>query len=262
MGGPSNSGVISTNSGAGLTRIVIPISKEFGLELQETTQQVVKEMGMLLHMLLSKFSGLAVLAHQILLPEGVPLQISRKVVPIVVGGRGKVSRTQELLTKIRTICVEIRDIKGTSQKQYIKTPFKGQDKDSLRTTGRNYNNPPRKEEEQDDKPDYSHMASASPSLSSPPTDSSDSRRRCAGEEASSPAAYPSALPSPSPPHATPPDLLPPSEGAFEPADEDLKGCTIGPCSTGIQMDDVLEGRTEGRTPSSCGLLPETQVWKD
>ena len=41
-----------------------------------------------------------------------------------------VSRTQELLTKIRTICVEIRDIKGTSQKQYIKTPFKGQGKDS------------------------------------------------------------------------------------------------------------------------------------
>ena len=172
------------------------------------------------------------------------------------------SRTQELLTKIRTICVEIRDIKGTNQKQYIETPFKGRDKDSPQKTNRSYNNPPRKEEGQDDKPDYSHTASTSPFLTSPPTDSSGNRKRYAGEEASSPAAYPSALPSPSPPHATPPDLLPPSEGAFEPADEDLKGCTTGPCSTGIQMDDVLEGRIEGRIPSSCELPLETQVWKD
>ena len=43
---------------------------------------------------------------------------------------GFVSQTQELLTKICTICVEIHNIKGTSQKQYIKTPFKGQDKDN------------------------------------------------------------------------------------------------------------------------------------
>ena len=152
-----------------------------------------------------------------------------------------VSRTQELLTKIRTICVEIRDIKRTSQKQYIKTPFKGQDRDNLRTTGRNYSNPPHKEEEQDGKPDCSHTASTSSSLASPPTDNSDSRRHYAGEEASSPAAYPSALPSPSPPHATPPDSLSPSGDTSEPADEDLKGYTIGPCSAGIQMDTVLEG---------------------
>ena len=89
MGGPSNSGVIFTKSGAGLTRIVIPVSKEFGLKLQETTQQIVKEMDMLLHTLLSKFSGLAVLAHQILLPEGVPLPSTREVVSIVISGRGK-----------------------------------------------------------------------------------------------------------------------------------------------------------------------------
>ena len=89
MGGPSNSGVISTKSGAGLTRIVIPISKEFRLKLQETTQQVVKEMGMLLHTLLSQLSGLSVLAHQILLPEGVPLPSTREVIPIIISGRGK-----------------------------------------------------------------------------------------------------------------------------------------------------------------------------
>ena len=89
MGGPSNSGVISTKSGAGLTGVVIPISKEFGLKLQETTQQVVKEMSMLLHTLLSEFGGLAVLAHQILLPEGVSLPSAREVVSVVVGGRGK-----------------------------------------------------------------------------------------------------------------------------------------------------------------------------
>ena len=50
LGGPSNSGVISTESGAGLTRVVISVSEELGLKLQETTQQVVKEMCMLLHM--------------------------------------------------------------------------------------------------------------------------------------------------------------------------------------------------------------------
>ena len=89
MGGPSNSGVISTKSGAGLTGVVIPISKEFGLKLQETTQQVVKEMSILLHTLLSQFSGLAVLAHKELLPEGVPLPSTREVVPIIISGRGK-----------------------------------------------------------------------------------------------------------------------------------------------------------------------------
>ena len=82
------------------------------------------------------------------------------------------SRTQELLTKIRTICVEICDIKRTSQKQYIKTPFKGQSRDSPQTTDRCYSNPPHKEEEQDKRPDCSHMASTSPSPSSPPTGSS------------------------------------------------------------------------------------------
>ena len=63
LGGPSNLGVISMKSGAGLTGVVIPISKKLGLKLQETTQQVVKEMGMLLHTLLSQLSGLTVLAH-------------------------------------------------------------------------------------------------------------------------------------------------------------------------------------------------------
>ena len=84
-----------------------------------------------------------------------------------------VSQTQELLTKIHTICVETHNIKRTSQKQYIKTPFKGQGKDSPQMTDRCYNSPPHKEEEQDSKPDYSHMASTSPSPSSPPTDSSN-----------------------------------------------------------------------------------------
>ena len=172
------------------------------------------------------------------------------------------SRTQELLTKIRTICVEIRDIKRTSQKQYIKTPFKGQDRDNPRMTSRCYNNLPHKEEEQGDKPDCSHTASTSPSLSSPPTDSSDTRKRCAGEEASSPAAYPSTLPLPSPPHAIPPDSLSPSGDASAHADGDQKGYTIGPCSAGIQMDAVLEGQIKGHRPSSCELPPEAQVWKD
>ena len=105
-----------------------------------------------------------------------------------------VSQTQELLTKIHTICVEIHDIKRTSQKQYIKTPFKGQDKGSPQTTDRNYSNPPHKEEEQGGKQDCSHMASTSPSPSSPPTGSSCTRTRCAGEEASSPATYHQNLP--------------------------------------------------------------------
>ena len=172
------------------------------------------------------------------------------------------SRTQELLTKIRTICVEIRDIKRTSQKQYIKTPFKGQGRDSPQTTDRSYNSPPRKEEEQDGKPDYSHTASTSPSLSSPPIDNSGTRRRCAGEEASSPATYPSVLPSPLLPRAEPPDSSPPFEDAFEFAGRDRRGYKTEPCSAGIQMDAVLEGQIEERIPSSCGLPPEMQVWKD
>ena len=172
------------------------------------------------------------------------------------------SRTQELLTKIHTICVEIRDIKRTSQKQSIKTPFKGQDKDNPQTTGNCYSSPPHKEEAQVDKPDCSHTASTSPSPSSPPIDNSDTRTRCVGEEASSPATYPSELPSPSPPHATLPDSLSPSGDTFELADGDLKGYMIEPDSAGIQMDDVLEGRIEGRIPSSGELPPEKQVWKD
>ena len=175
---------------------------------------------------------------------------------------GTMSRTQELLTKIRTICVEIRDIKRTSQKQCIKTPFKSRDKDSPQRTNKRYNNPPRKEEERDDKPDCSHAASVSPSLASPPTDSSGTQKHYVGEEASSPATYPSTPPSPSLPHATPPDSLSPSGDASEPAGEDPTGYTTEPCSAGIQMDAVLAGQIEGRIPSSCGLPPETQVWKD
>ena len=173
-----------------------------------------------------------------------------------------VSQTQELLTKIHTICVEIRDIRRTSQKQYITTPLKDRDKDSPKTTDNCYSSPPHKEEVQDDKPDCSHTASTSLSLSSPPTDSSDIRTRCVGEEASSPATYPSEPPSPSPPHATLPDLLSPSGDAFELADGDPKGYTTGPDSAGIQMDAVLEGRIEGRIPSSDEPPPEKQVWKD
>ena len=163
------------------------------------------------------------------------------------------SRTQELLTKIRTICVEICDIKRTSQKQCIKTPFKGQDKGNPQTTDRCYSSPPHKEEEQDNKPDYSHTASTSSSPCSPPTDSSDIQKHHAREEASSPTTYPSTLPSPSLPHATPPDSSPPSEDASKLADGDRKGYTTGPCSTGIQMDTILEGRIEECIPSSDGL---------
>ena len=101
MGGPSNSGVISTKSGAGLTGIVISVSKKLRLELQETTQQVVKEMCMLLHTLLSKFGRLAVLAHQILLPEGVPLPCTREVIPIIVGGRGKTTIKEDRVIHVR-----------------------------------------------------------------------------------------------------------------------------------------------------------------
>ena len=155
------------------------------------------------------------------------------------------SRTQELLTKIRTLSVEIRDIKRTSQKQYIKTPFKGQDRDSLQTTSRCYSNPLHKQEERDGKPDCSHTALTSSSPSSPPTGSSCTQTRCAEEEASSPATYPSEPPSPSPPHGESPGWLSPSATSFEPVGEDWKGYTTGPCSTGIQMDEVLTGRTEG-----------------
>ena len=170
-----------------------------------------------------------------------------------------VSQTQKLLTKICTICVEIHDIKRTSQKQYIKTPFKGQDKDSPQTTDKCYNNPPHKEEEQDNKPGYSHTASTSSSLSSPPTGSSDTRTLCAGEEASSPATYPSTLPSPSPPHEGSPDLLPPCEAAFGSAGENWKGYTIEPCSGGNQTDTILMDQIMGRIFSSGRLPPETQV---
>ena len=172
------------------------------------------------------------------------------------------SRTQELLTKIRTICVEIRDIKRTSQNQCIKTPFKGQDKDSLRLTGKCYRNPPYKEEEWDGRPGCSRTASASFSLTSPPIDSSDTQTHYAGEEASSPATYPSTLPSPLPPHAAPPDSPPPFVNASEPADGDRKGHRTEPCSAGIQRGDGLEGRSGERTLSSCEPPPEAQVWKD
>ena len=101
MGGPSNSGVISTKSGAGLARVMFFVSKELGLKLQETTQQVVKEMGMLLHTLLSEFSGLAVLAHQILLPERVPLPSSREVVTIVIGGGRKTTVKEDGVIHLR-----------------------------------------------------------------------------------------------------------------------------------------------------------------
>ena len=88
-------------SGAGLTGVVIPISKEFGLKLQETTQQVVKEMGMLLHTLLSQLSRLAVLAHQVLLPEEVSLPSTREVVPIVISGRGKTTVKEDKVVHFR-----------------------------------------------------------------------------------------------------------------------------------------------------------------
>ena len=101
MGGPSNSGVISIKSGAGLTGIVISVSKELRLKLQETTQQVVKEMCMLLHMLLSQFSRLIVLAHEMLLPERVPLPSVREVIPIVVGGWKKTTTKKDGVVHFR-----------------------------------------------------------------------------------------------------------------------------------------------------------------
>ena len=101
LGGPSNLGVISMKSGAGLTRVMLFISKKLGLKLQETTQQVVKEMGMLLHTLLSKFGGLAVLAHQVLLPKGVPLPSTREVVTIIVGGGRKTTIKEDRVVHLR-----------------------------------------------------------------------------------------------------------------------------------------------------------------
>ena len=108
MGGPSNSGVISTKSGAGLTRIMFFVSKELGLKLQETTQQVVKEMGMLLHALLSKFSGLAVLTHQVLLPERVPFPSTREVVTVVIGGGRKTTIKEDRVVHLRRRHVAIK----------------------------------------------------------------------------------------------------------------------------------------------------------
>ena len=101
LGGPSNSGVISTKSGAGLARVMFFVSKELGLKLQETTQQIVKEMGMLLHTLLSEFSGLAVLAHQVLLPKRVPLPSPREVVAIIVGGGRKTTVKEDGVVHLR-----------------------------------------------------------------------------------------------------------------------------------------------------------------
>ena len=101
LGGPSNSGVISTKSGAGLTRIMFFVSKELGLKLQETTQQVVKEMRVLLHTLLSKFGGLAVLTHQILLPKRIALPGTREVVSIVVGGGRKTTIKEDGVVHLR-----------------------------------------------------------------------------------------------------------------------------------------------------------------
>ena len=102
MGGPSNSGVISTKSEAGLTRIMFFVSKELGLKLQETTQQVVKEMSMLLHTLLSQLSGLTVPAQQELLPEGIPLQTISEVVTTVVGGRGKATIKKDRVVHVNS----------------------------------------------------------------------------------------------------------------------------------------------------------------
>ena len=99
MEGPSNLGVISTKSCAGLTRVVIPISKEFGLKLQETTQQIVKELSVLLHTMLSHFSGLTVPAQQVLLPEGISLQTLRKVIPS--SGRGKTAIKEDRVVHLR-----------------------------------------------------------------------------------------------------------------------------------------------------------------
>ena len=68
-----------------------------------------------------------------------------------------------------------------------------------------------------------------------------------GEEASSPATYPSTLPSPSPPCARPPDLLSPSEGASKPAGGDQKGCTIEPCSE-TKWTMTLRIKSRGKHP--------------
>ena len=86
-----------------MTQLVIRGDRRrvIGLKLQETTQQVVKEMGMLLHTLLSQLSGLAVLAHQVLLPEGVSLPSTREVIPIVVSGRGKTTVKEDGVVHFR-----------------------------------------------------------------------------------------------------------------------------------------------------------------
>ena len=65
---------------------MISIRKELGLKLQETTQQVVKEMSTLLHTFLSQFSGFTVLAHQVLLPEGISFPIPREVIATICQG--------------------------------------------------------------------------------------------------------------------------------------------------------------------------------
>ena len=77
------------------------MSKKLGLKLQETTQQVVKEMCMLLHMLLSQLSGLTVLAHQILLPERVSLPSAREVVTVVIGGGRKTTIKEDRVVHVR-----------------------------------------------------------------------------------------------------------------------------------------------------------------
>ena len=56
---------------------------------------------MLLHTLLSKFSGLAVLTHQVLLPEGVPLPSAREVVAVVVGGGRKTTIKEDRIVHLR-----------------------------------------------------------------------------------------------------------------------------------------------------------------
>ena len=61
----------------------------------------IKEMGMLLHTLLSKFSGLAVLAHEVLLPERVSLPSTREVITIIVGGGRKTTIKEDGVVHIR-----------------------------------------------------------------------------------------------------------------------------------------------------------------
>ena len=92
---------------------MIPISKKLGLKLQETTQQVVKEMGMLLHSLLSHLSGLTVPAQQELLPEGISLQGIREIVPIIISGRGKTTIKEDRVVHLRRRhCVKGKKTRG------------------------------------------------------------------------------------------------------------------------------------------------------